>query len=184
VKPTSLLLCAALVVAAAPGASAQGFLNPSAAPSCAEQGIARVAVSVPPGRTEDEIRQALASGSPFPAGTDIRMLEPVEHPRLTNFPEFKPRLERMLQALLRRGQDIEGTGSTLLELDEDGRVTNVHPASGSRAVDQQLTQLWRHAEFSPVVVGGCRARAWVHMKASFKTEDEGDRNRMEVQVGP
>ncbi|HEX8321552.1 hypothetical protein [Longimicrobium sp.] len=183
-KPTSLLLCAALVVGAAPGASAQVFLNPSAAPSCAEQGIARVAVSVPPGRTEDEIRQALASSSPFPAGTDIRVLEPVEHPGLTNPEQFMPRLQRMLQALLRRGQDIEGTGSTLLELDEDGRVTNVHPASGSRAVDQQLNQLWRVAEFSPVVVGGCRARAWVHMKASFKTEDEGDRNRMEVQVGP
>jgi hypothetical protein len=151
-KATSLLLCTALLGAAAPGASAQGFLDPSAAPSCVEQRIARVAVSVPPGRT--------------------------------NFPEFKLRLERMLPALLRRGQNIEGTGSTLLELDEDDRVTNVHPASGSRAVDQQLDRLWRFAEFTPVVVGGCRARAWVHMKASFKTEDEGDRSRMEVQVGP
>ncbi|CAA9373038.1 MAG: hypothetical protein AVDCRST_MAG89-4756 [uncultured Gemmatimonadetes bacterium] len=183
-KPTSFLLCAALVIAAAPGASAQGFLEPSAAPTCAEQGIARVAVSVPPGKTEEEIRQALASNSPFPAGVDVRVLERVEHPRLTNFPEFKPRLERMLQALLRRGQDIEGTGSTLLELDEDGRVTTVHPASGSRAVDQHLDRLWRFAEFTPVVVEGCRARAWVHMRASFKTEDEGDRDRMEVQVGP
>jgi hypothetical protein len=183
-KPTSFLLCATLSVAAAPGVSAQSFLNPSAAPNCAEQGIARVAVSVPPGRTEEEIRQALASNSPFPAGTEVHVLEPVEHPGLTNPEEFMPRLQRMLQALLRRGQDIEGTGTTLLELDEDGRVTKVHPASGSRAVDQQLDRLWRFAEFRPVVVGGCRARAWVHMKASFKTEDEGDRQRMEVQVGP
>jgi hypothetical protein len=182
-KPTSILLCSALLAAAAPGASAQSFLDPSA-PTCAEQGIARVAVSVPPGKTDEEIRQALASNSPFPAGVDVRVLEPVEHPRLTNFPEFKPRLERMLQALLRRGQDIEGTGSTLLELDEDGRVANVNPASGSRAVDQHLDRLWRFAEFTPVVVGGCRARAWVHMRASFKTDDEGDRDRMEVQVGP
>jgi len=183
-KPTSLLLCTVLLLAAAPGASAQSFLDPSAAPGCAEQGIARVAVAVPPGRTEEEIRQALASNSPFPAGTDVRLLEPVEHPVLTNYAEFAPRLRRMLQALLRQHLNVKGIGLTLVELDENGRVTGVQPASGNREVDRQLDQLWRFAEFTPVVVGGCRARAWVHVSVSFNTVEEEGRSRMEVQVGP
>jgi hypothetical protein len=60
----------------------------------------------------------------------------------------------------------------------------VHPASGNRTVDRQLDHLWKFAEFTPVVVGGCRASAWVHVNAAFNTEQQDAGSRMEVRVGP
>lgn len=181
------LLAMALLMAGTSAAAAQEAGSAAASiPTCTELGVTRVAMTIPPGRSRDEVRAELATSSAFPAGTQVVLLEPYQMPRITDPERFGARAEVLLNAFLRQEISIEGLGATLLEVDEEGRVTAAHPSTGNRGVDRQLDRFWRAVQFAPVVAGECRAKALLHVRMAFDTESlyHGERREMELRVTP
>jgi hypothetical protein len=142
------------------------------APTCAEQGVRRVAVMVPLGRTQEEVRALADSGALAPRGTEVAILPLGSYTRLRNEHAFKNRMRRMMRELMDEGSEVAGTVSILLHLDENGKVTEVHPNTGDRRLDRELTNVWRDAAFEPYVIGGCRVRAYIHAPYSFSADHD------------
>lgn len=165
---TPVIALAALLLAGA-NLHAQASTE-SARPACAEGGVARLAVTVPPGQTREALVQSLQQGGTLPEGTQIRILSPHERPALVNYDRFLSRWRMHMDRFLRSGLQVDGDAQTLLEVSADGVVTAVHPATGHRDVDRGLRDLWRFARYEPVVVGGCRVPAWLHVGLQFESE--------------
>lgn len=141
-------------------------------PACAEGGVARMAVTVPTGKTRDEVVQSLQQT--LPAGTQIKILSDRERPALVNGRWFGDRMRMHNERFLRAGLQVNGAAETLLEVDAAGVVTAVHPTSGNRDLDRGLRQLWRSARYEPVVVGECRVPAWLHVSLEFASQYSDD----------
>jgi outer membrane biosynthesis protein TonB len=77
--------------------------------------------------------------------------------------------------------ELAGTASILLYLDESGKVTEVHPNTGDRRLDRELTNVWRDAAFEPYVIGGCRVRAYIHVPLSFSSDHDFTGSRIHVK---
>lgn len=158
------------------------------APTCAEQGLQRLAVMVPPGRDAEEIRAAARDGHLAPAGTEVFILPPGHFTRMRNDREHGERLSGMLRGLLNEGVSVEGTGTVLMLLDEAGAVAEVRPNTGSERIDRQMIRVWRRAQWEPYTVGGCRVRAWIHVPLAFTSESSysahGSERRIEVRPVP
>jgi hypothetical protein len=165
----SIVIAAAALLAAA-SAHAQDDTLPSPFPSCAEQGVARVAVMIPPGKSEDEIRAAVMNGNFFPAGTEVRFLRTGQLTRLRNQQDVGSRINLALNRFLNEGIEIDGSVSMLLKLDDRGNVVEVHPNTGNGEVNSILTRTWREARFDPYVLGGCRVAAWIQVPQNFQSD--------------
>lgn len=163
------ILLAATTLIAATSARAQEI---AAGPTCAEQGIQRVAVMVPLGRTEEEVRALADSGALALRGTEVVILPLGSYTRLRNEHAFKNRMRRMMREFMEEDAEVVGTVSILLHLDENGEVTEVHPNTGDRRLDRELTNVWRDAAFEPYVIGGCRVRAYIHAPYSFSSDHD------------
>jgi len=178
---------ALLATALLAGGAARAQDEP-APPTCAERGLARLAVMVPPGRDAEEIRAAARAGSLAPAGTEVFILPPGHFTRVRNAKEHGERMTGMLRGLLALGVQAEGTGTVLMLLDEAGAVAEVRPNTGNARLDRQLDRIWRRAEWEPYTVGGCRVRAWIHVPLAFSSEnsysDSGSERRMEIRPAP
>jgi hypothetical protein len=182
----SRLLVAAgalLVGAEASGQTASGAPDPGAIPTCTEQGIQRVAVMVPPGKTADELRTLLRDGKLFPDGTQVSILQPGRIAAVRNQEQLSKRLDLVLHGFLQRGTKIDGTLSILLALDEAGNVVEATPNTRSRSVNRSLGETWKQAQFEPYVVGGCRVRAWIHVPLTFSSDWSLTERRVEVRTG-
>lgn len=174
-------LAALVLLAAAAPLAAQSAPADTAA-ACTDLGLARLAVTVPPGQTREEVVDALQQSGALAPGTEVRLLETGYVPPLTNQERFSSRALMHLDRLIRAGLEVSGTGTTLLEVDADGEVTAVHPASGHRDVDRALRDLWRHARFAPVEVHGCRAPAWLHVSVTFRSRFSEDGRQVDIRV--
>jgi len=180
-----LALAAGGLVLASPGA-AQEAAEASAAgmPTCASQGVQRVAVMVPPGQTAEQLGETLRSGGLFPAGTQVMILQPGQLTPLRNAAQFNARMRTTLGMFLEQGINIQGTASMLLEVDEDGAVTTVHPNSGNAEVNRLLVRTWRQARFEPYVFDGCRVKAWIQVPQTFSSDWSAERREVEVRTTP
>ncbi len=174
------LLCAAALLPAWGGASAQADTT-FATPACAERGQQRMVVMVPPGRTEEEIRRALAGGTSLPRGTQFTIVAPGELPPLRDVARFEYRMNVTLRSFLVTGHQIDGTVNTLLVLDDRGVVVEARPGTGNRDVDRRLVRTWMTARFEPYEVGGCRAGAYVYVPLSFRSDFSLQQRRMDVK---
>ncbi|MFL5539591.1 MAG: hypothetical protein ACJ8J0_11400 [Longimicrobiaceae bacterium] len=166
----------------APAASAQETAE--ALPTCASQGLQRVAVMVPPGQTQEQLQEALRTGGLFPEGTQVMVLQPGQLMPLRNEAQFSARLNTTLTNLLNDGIFVQGTAPMLVEVDEDGAVTAVHPNSGNAELNRVLTRTWRVARFEPYVFDGCRVKAWVQVPQTFSTDSDGQMRQMEIRTAP
>lgn len=164
---TRILLCAALLLGGA-DLRAQEPASADTLPACADGGISRMAITVPPGRTREEVIGAL--GGLLPEGTQVKILAPHERPHMVNTERFLSRWRMHMDRFLSAGLQVNGAESTLLEVNADGVVTEAHPSTGNREVDRGLRDLWRQARYEPVVVGGCRVPAWLHVGLDFESE--------------
>jgi hypothetical protein len=180
-----LALAASGIVLASPGAAqeaAEG--SAAAAPTCASQGVQRVAVMVPPGQTAEQLGETLRSGGLFPAGTQVMILQPGQFTPLRNAAQFNARMRTTLGMFLEQGINIQGTASMLLEVDEAGAVTTVHPNSGNAEVNRLLVRTWRQARFEPYVFDGCRVKAWIQVPQTFSSDWSAERREVEVRTTP
>lgn len=183
----SRLLVAAgalLVGAEASGQATSGATDPGAIPTCTEQGIPRVAVMVPPGKTADDLRTLLRDGRLFPDGTQVSILQPGRMNAIRNQDQFSKRVDLVLHDFLQRDIKIDGTLSILLALDEAGNVVEATPNTRHRGVNRSLEATWKQAQFEPYVVGGCRVRAWIHVPLTFSSDWSLTEQRVEVRTGP
>jgi hypothetical protein len=153
-------------------------------PTCASQGVQRVAVMVPPGQTIEQFRETLRTGALFPVGTQVLILRPEQFMPLRNEEQFNTRLLSTLNLVQRRGMMIQGMANILLVLDEDGAVTRVRADSGDPEVDRLLVRTWRQARFEPYVFDGCRVQAWVQVLQSFTSDWSLSRRELNVRIMP
>jgi hypothetical protein len=137
---------------------------------------------VPPGRTADEMRRALASGTSLPAGTQVTILATGDLMPMRNGAWFDERMRGTLLSFLDTGHKIDGTINTLLVLDEKGVVVESRPGTGNRDVDRRLDRTWKLARFEPYQIGGCRVRAYVHVPLSFTSDFSLQERRLDVRV--
>jgi hypothetical protein len=181
-----LLALAAGGLSLAPRIHAQTVADASAgaAPTCAAQGVQRVAVMVPPGQTAAQFQETLRTGSLFPAGTQVLVLQPGQLNPILNREQLGTRMRTTLGMFLEQGIHIQGTASILVEVDEDGAVTRVHPNAGDPEVNRLLTRTWRTARFEPYLFDGCRVKAWLQVPQTFSSDWSGDRREVEVRTAP
>jgi hypothetical protein len=169
----TLLAPALLLAAARTGAYAQAT-DPFAYPStCAEQGISRVALSVPPGRTRADLEASLRAGAVFPPGTEAFIFPDGAGPRVLNAEHLHDRANRMLGATLTR-----------LTIDAEGKVTATAPNTRNGEFDRLLDTLWKEAEFEPVIVHGCRPLVMFHMPVHFESDYSLARRGVRMGWGP
>lgn len=176
----SALLCFA--VAAPLEGQARMVLPASSAPTCAQQGITRVALSVPPDRTREELTASLQAGKIFPGGTEAYLFPDGAGPRVLNAEHLRGRSNRTLQRILHT-MKVEGAVAVLLTIDETGKVTKTLPNSGNPALDKLLDRYWREAQFEPVVVGGCRPPVMFHMPVYFESDYSLARRNIQMRWG-
>jgi TonB family protein len=182
-RPHVLPLAGALLcgLALAPGAAhAQ---SASAYPTCASQGISRVAFTIPPGQTQAQVEAALWASGRFPEGTEMTFFPFGRVPAMRNQEEVSRGFGRTVRRLLADGFKIDGTVPVLLQVSADGTVEKVTPNSGNREVDYQLRTLWRKAHFEPLVIGGCRAAVWLQVPVAFTSEWDIEARRIQVRTG-
>jgi len=178
---TLFVLAIAGLVRALPAAAQE---STDALPTCASQGVQRVAVMVPPGQTTEQFQQTVATGGLFPAGTQVLILQPGQLMPIRNREQFDSRLSTTLTLILDHGMTIEGTARMLIELEDDGTVKAVHPNSGDPEVNRLLTRTWRQARFEPYVFDGCRVKAWIQVPQTFSSGSSGDWRQVEVRTDP
>lgn len=164
---TRFFVLAALLLT---GADLHAQASADSLPACADGGVTRLAVTIPPGQTRDELVRALQQSGTLPEGTQIKILAEHERPRMANVDRFMSRWRMHIQRFMRAGLQLDGNAQTLLEVNADGVVTDVRPNTGNRDVDRGLRDLWRFARYEPVVVGGCRVPAWLHVGLQFESE--------------
>ena len=182
-----ILLIPALLTACAATLHAQGSstaADTALLPACAEGGLSRIAVTVPPGQTREQVVQALQQSGSLPAGTQVRILEDHEKPRIVNRERFRELVEMHVHRFLRAGLQVDGDAVALVQLDADGRVTDVDPNTGHRDVDRGIRDLWRRTRFEPVVVGSCRAPAYLHLKLRITSDFDEHWHQTEIRVQP
>jgi len=181
----AILALAAGGLTLAPPAAAQETADAAAAaPTCASQGTPRVAVMVPPGQTLEQFQETLRTGGLFPAGTQVLILQPGQFMPMRDEARFRMRMRTMLDRFFEQGITLQGTASMLLEVDEDGAVTGVHPNSGDPEVNRILTRTWRQARFDPYLFDGCRVKAWIQVPQTFDSRWLGDVREVEVRTMP
>jgi hypothetical protein len=181
----AILALAAGGLTFAPPATAQETADvAAAAPTCASQGIQRVAVMVPPGQTTEQFQETLRTGGLFPAGTQVLILQPGQLMPLRNEAQFDARMRTTLGMFLDQGIIVQGTARMLVEVDEDGSVTTVHPNSGNADVNRLLVRTWRQARFEPYLFDGCRVKAWIQVPQTFSSDWSAERREVEVRSTP
>ncbi|MFL5539592.1 MAG: energy transducer TonB [Longimicrobiaceae bacterium] len=178
---TFVLALATIESALTTAASAQEV---DALPTCASQGLQRVAAMVPPGQTMEQFRETLRGGTLFPLGTAVRVLQPEDLAALRNREQLIDRMNVTLGNLLHQGTRIDGTVLVLVELAEDGSVAEVHPKTGSALIDRQFARAWRTARFEPYAFEGCRVKAWVQLEMAFSTDWSLERRLQGVDIRP
>jgi hypothetical protein len=178
------LFSAVLGLASSLAAQAPAGGDPVALPICAEQGLARMVVMIPPGKSADEISASIQSGGLLPAGGQVVLIQPGALNPIANAETFRQRIDLTLNRFLEQGIIIDGSLSILLKLNEDGEVTEVHPNSGDPEVNRLLTRTWRQARFVPYAVEGCRAPAWVQVPQNFRSEQSGAGVQVTVDSNP
>jgi hypothetical protein len=160
----------ATLLAAAPLAAQAETDAVAGVPRCADLGLARVVVMLPPGKTVEEITPSLQSGGLLPAGGQATIIPAGQLTPITNREEFQRRLNTTLNLFLEQGIIIDGSLSILLRVDEEGEVREVHPHSGNAEVNRLLARTWRQARFQPYQVDGCRATAWLQVPQNFRSD--------------
>jgi len=150
-------------------------------PTCAETGVQRVAVMVPPGKTREEIGTAVAQGGLFPEGTQVVILNLGEYTPMQNQDEFSRRMHLVLTRFLDEGTKIDGTLSVLLTVDENGVVTQAAPHTGNSHVDRMVGNAWKTARFAPYAIGGCRMKAWVSVPLTVSSDWSLERRSVEMR---
>ena len=184
-RPTRLFLALALGgLPLARPAAAQDTSEAPALPTCASQGLQWVAVMIPPGKAQAQLEQTLSRGGLFPAGTQVLFLQPGQLMPIRNREQFDARLGNTLTLILNQGMTIEGTAQMLVEVDDEGVVTAVHPNSGNPEVNRLLVRTWRQARFEPYVFEGCRVKAWIQVPQTFSSGSSGDWHQVEVRTAP
>lgn len=178
---SALLVVLAAPIAAGPGQAQRLVLPASAAPTCASQGINRVALSLPPGRTREDLTASIQAGEIFPIGTEAFILPEGQNLAVKNGDHMRERANRMLGATLSRGLKVEGTVSVLLTIDPEGKVTETIPNTRNGEFDRLLDTLWKEALFEPVVIHGCRPTVMFHMPVHF--ESDFDLTRRGIRMG-
>lgn len=153
----------------------------AATPACAETGVQRVAVMVPPGKTADEIRTAVTQGGMFAEGTQVVILNLGEYTPMLNREQFSRQMNLVLTRFLDEGTKIDGTLSVLLTVDESGQVTDAKPNTGNGHVDRMIGNAWKRAQFAPYAIGGCRMKAWISVPLAFSSDWSLDERRVEVR---
>jgi|GEM_PF-1857545 len=182
-----LALAAALSACSASSIHAQRTaleMADASTPACAETGVPRVAVMVPPGKTMDDVRTLVAQGGMFPEGTQVVILNPGEYTPMQNQEEFSRRMHLVLMRFLDEGTKIDGTLSVLLTVDETGQVVDAKPNTGNGHVDRMLGNAWKQARFAPFAIGGCRMRAWISVPLAFSSDWSWGERRVEVRPTP
>ena len=174
----TMMLALAATLAGAGGAAGQ---DTAAMPTCDEQGTKRLVVMIPPGRTEDEMKELVRRGALAPAGTEVFVIPAGHFTRMKNEKEFGERLGSMLNGLMIGGLKVDGTVSVVVQLDAQGTVASVNPGTGNRRLDRELTRIWREAEFEPYHVGGCRVPAWINAPLAFTSDRSWTQSRLEVK---
>jgi hypothetical protein len=139
---------------------------------------------VPPGQTTEQLQETVRSGGLFPAGTQVLILQRGQFMPMRDEAQFSTRMRTMLDRFFEQGITIQGTASMLLEVDEDGAVTRVHPNSGDAEVNRILTRTWRQARFDPYVFDGCRVKAWIQVPQTFDSRWVGNVREVEVRTMP
>lgn len=181
---TPILCAAALLLAVAPALRAQAPADTALLPACAEGGISRVAMTVPPGQTPRQVAEALQAGGGLPEGTQVKFLAPHERPQLLNLDEFSDLVEMHVHRFLRAGLQVDGEALSLVTVSADGRVTDVDVHSGHRDVDRGMRELWRRARFEPVVVGSCRVPAYLHLNLRFNSSFDDQWRETQIRMQP
>jgi TonB family protein len=153
-------------------------------PTCASQGLQRVAVMVPPGQTAEQFRETVRSGTLFPAGTEVLVLQPGQLMPLLNEEQFNGRMRTTLMSLLSQGIRIDGTAPVLVEVADDGTVASARPSTGNGQVDRQLARGLRLARFEPYAFGGCRVKAWIQVPIAFSSDWSLERRVQGAEIGP
>jgi hypothetical protein len=174
------LLCTAALLAIHTAASAQAA--DSAGPTCAERGMQRLAVMVPPGRTAEDVRQLARSGSLAPNGTEVFIVPAGHFTPMRDEAAYRSRMNMMMHRFLDDGGEVQGTASILLLLDENGAVTEIHPNTRNRRLDREMTRMWTGAAFEPYRIDGCRVRAWIHVPLTFSSDFGLTDRRIEVKT--
>lgn len=174
----ALLTCACTLHAQASSASADTALLPA----CVEGGINRIAVTVPPGQTREQVVQALQQGGGLAPGTQVRILEDHEKPRIVNRERFSELVGMHVHRFFRAGLRVDGEAVALVQVDADGRVTSVTPNTGNRDVDRGVRELWRRTRFEPVVVGSCRVPAYLHLSLRIASDFDEHWRQTEIRV--
>jgi hypothetical protein len=162
------LACALLLLSG--GESRAQSLPAMSFPSCAEQGISRVVVSVPPGQDREAFKASIARGEVFPTGTEALLLPEGYAPDMINSEEMSRRSQSTLNQLLARGLKVDGSAAVLLRISATGAVEEVTPGTRNIDLDNTLKRLWRQARFTPPVHGGCRVVTWLHVPVSFSAD--------------
>ena len=175
--PLVLLLATARVEAR--GQATDPFAYPS---TCAEQGINRVALSVPPGRTRADLEASLRAGAIFPPGTEAFIFPDGAGPRVINGDHLRERAGRMLRATVDRLK-VDGMVSILLTIDASGKVTGTTANTRNGELDNLLDRLWKEAEFEPVIVHGCRPTVMFHMPVYFESDYSITRRGIHMRWG-
>lgn len=184
-KPQRLLaLAATLALASVSTAAAQRTaleVADQTTPTCAETGVQRVAVMVPPGKTREEIGTTVAQGGLFPEGTQVVILNLGEYTPIQNQDEFNRHMNLVLIRFLDEGTKIDGTLSVLLTVDENGVVTEAAPHTGNSHVDRMVGNAWKTARFAPYTLGGCRMRAWVSVPLTVSSDWSLEQRSVEMR---
>jgi hypothetical protein len=102
--------------------------------------------------------------------------------RLKNEAAYRSRVDAMLRGFLADGGEVQGTASVLLLLDEDGKVTEIHPNTRNRRLDREMARMWTGAAFEPYRIGGCRVRAWIHVPLTFSSDFGLTHRRIELKT--
>jgi hypothetical protein len=183
-KTTLGTTLAALLLAASAARAQDGGADAATLPTCEQAGTPRVAIMAPPGKSPDEIRNAVEHGNLFPAGTQALVLQPRQYTRMRNPGPFGSRMRVMLAWLLDHGVHIDGSMSVVLRLDENGNVVEVNPNTQNAEVNRVIARTWREARFEPYVVGGCRAVAWIQVPQNFQSDWDGNGREVRVDSNP
>lgn len=184
---STILIIAALLTAGAHTLHAQdssASADTALLPACAEGGISRIAVTIPPGQTREQVVQALQQSGGLAPGTLVRILEDHEKPRIVNPERFSQLVEMHVHRFFRAGLKVDGDAVALVQVDADGRVTAAHPETGNRDVDRSIRELWRRTRFEPVVVGSCRVPAYLHLSLRITSDFDEHWRQTEVRVQP
>jgi len=137
-------------------------------PTCASLHQLRLAVMPPPGANTGKLKKQLLEGRGLPAGTDIRFIDASTAPPLIGGEQTTRELSRILQELYTFDHvAASGEAVSIVVVKEDGSVAQVVPGAKQPAVDRALTRFWKEQHFRPLVLGGCRAPAWVRVPVTF-----------------